>query len=654
MENPPTVMDETVVGRRSSNTPDAAESVQHVDILANARMPTAAKPNGCGCIMSECLCEPNCCRGSSKDNEIEQTYSFKMDENAKYLRRCSLDRFDFDPAFETDEPRCSHSDRAIAGNKSEQDSEVSHDCGSDAGEDGEFRSLQEFLQTNPGYKLMPERIDDQCPHMRYAEDTVTEEKVIIVFYGFHVSAEHLAPYRKMEECNCVPKLLSIIRPHQGESFLVFQCGEYTLSQWMTDISSKTADLKREVAFKILSAIAEFHEQRIVHGNLSLSTIMWFPDGSWKLLFPMFTRWDGVGYRLVSSRPQCRGACPYTAPEIRRVIRQRESGIRIDFSSDMWSFGIIACEILQDASCANLPGTSSESISEYRSSRRIYRKFKCIRDPNARKLVKKLTSPFPDDRLSCNQAVENAFFKAVRCAEPGHRWEWTVVLRNVMELRKQHKQHIEMTRQHHAESRASDVCADISIEYFRRSSNPKHEFYQRKGRRVFNIRDAWLPEKLVPLLKVREDYRLRVALTNRRESSMEALNIKNIEVSVGDGKRKQSLRLHQEDTDSLKHEVCAFLEPKKLESKRLDTVGPCFGDLDDKYVTLNILIEFTTDDDGPVQTITHKIRCRMVSPRCMMALPRFIRALCKGWRCLPTEIQGGALVLFIAAKFAVGL
>jgi len=320
---------------------------------------------------------------------------------------------------------------------------------------------------------------------------------------------------------------------------------------------------------------------------------------------------------------------------------------------MWSFGIIACEILQDPSCARSPGQGAAPVcDDYRSSRRIYRRIKLVQGANATQLVMSLTAPAPSKRMTCKEATENAFFIPVRNPDLDLRThqKWTAVLKSVIQLQ---RQHIELTRKHHAESRASDICADVSMEYFRRCSNPDDPFHVRKGRKVFNIRDSLLLQKSVPLLKVRDKYRLRVALTNRQGSSVEALQIRSIEVSVRDG-RARSLFLKPVSTDSLKHEVCAFLDLDKLESERLETIGPCFGDLDEKYVALNVVIKFTTDGDGPVQRIRQEIWCRMVSPKCVMVLPRLLRVASKGWRCLPTEVRGGALMLFIAAKFAVGL
>lgn len=648
MENLLDIKDEVVVGRRPSNTPDTSQSIQQIETSANAQMATDAEQNSRGCTLGESPSEPSCSRRGTQDNGIEPVYSFELDEDAKFLRRSSLDRFDFQSDPDIDEPECSQSEIRAIANVPNQHLQICP-TGNNANGDEEFLSLNEFLQNSQRYQLL-EIIDEMCPYMRYAKDTSSDEKVIIISYRFRVSAEHLAPYRKMEECNSVPKLLSIIRPDDAQSFLVFQCGEYTLSDWMRDRSSRTAEQKREVLYQVLTAIADFHREEIVHGNLSLSTIMWFPDASWKLLFPMFIRNEQNVHHLVNSHWHPRSASPFTAPEVRKTISRK-----LDFPCDMWSFGVIASEILQDPSCACSlrPGAASVGgVGDYCSSRRKHKRIRNVQGAKAKELVKSLTSSFPKRRLKYKDAMEDAFFKPLRNPDLDVRvhQNWTAVLNSVMQLQ---RQHIELTRKHHAESRASDICADVSMEYFRRYSNPDEPFYSRKGRKVFKIRDSWLLQKSVPLLKVRESYRLRIALTNRQGSSVEALNITSVEVSVKGG-RSQSLTRQSITADAHKHEVCAHLELDKLDSEKLKTVSPCFGELDDKYVALNVLIKFTTDGDGPVQQISQDIWCRMVSPKCIMVLPRILRAVTKGWRCLPTEVQGGALMLFIAAKFAVGL
>jgi len=78
----------------------------------------------------------------------------------------------------------------------------------------------------------------------------------------------------------------------------------------------------------------------VHGDLKPQNIMKFhPEDIWKIIdFDTATK--------LSDRTQFGYTMAYAAPE---VIRRGERGedIAIDASIDMWSFGIIACEVLNN-------------------------------------------------------------------------------------------------------------------------------------------------------------------------------------------------------------------------------------------------------------------------------------------------------------------
>ena len=92
--------------------------------------------------------------------------------------------------------------------------------------------------------------------------------------------------------------------------------------------------------QVLEAVAELHAQRIVHGNLDPSHIVWFPtDFAWKLvnLDTASTIGDEVLLGHITSRR-------YVAPEIRRALVQQSKKIRLERASDMWAVGVMAFEV----------------------------------------------------------------------------------------------------------------------------------------------------------------------------------------------------------------------------------------------------------------------------------------------------------------------
>ena len=106
--------------------------------------------------------------------------------------------------------------------------------------------------------------------------------------------------------------------------------------------SQTAD--GDCVVQILRSLECIHSQGIVHGHLDPSHIMWFSaDSTWKLI------------GLSSASPTGEPAVPsnagrFACPELTRTVRQGPKQIGMEPSMDMWSFGVVAFEVLTCKSC----------------------------------------------------------------------------------------------------------------------------------------------------------------------------------------------------------------------------------------------------------------------------------------------------------------
>ena len=95
-----------------------------------------------------------------------------------------------------------------------------------------------------------------------------------------------------------------------------------------------------VCVQILEALDYLHGHGIVHGHLHSSHVMWFSeDFCWKLV--------SLGYagRAEELSIPCRCGSPYDPPELTRALMRHPRHISLERSMDMWSFGMLAFEIL---------------------------------------------------------------------------------------------------------------------------------------------------------------------------------------------------------------------------------------------------------------------------------------------------------------------
>ena len=95
--------------------------------------------------------------------------------------------------------------------------------------------------------------------------------------------------------------------------------------------------------QILMGLADIHGCNVVHFDLKPKNIMWFSkEHKFKLL-------DLGSSVFTGSRSHQCTTLNYTAPEVVQAA-QRRRRVVVEASADMWSFGMIAIEVLAGVFC----------------------------------------------------------------------------------------------------------------------------------------------------------------------------------------------------------------------------------------------------------------------------------------------------------------
>ena len=235
------------------------------------------------------------------------------------------------------------------------------------------------------------------------------------------------------------------------SCLVLERGSYTLSDRTAERSmSFTEQLvtlyqvdhlvivrnRSPTGRQVLEALEYLHAQGITHGNLTPSHIVWSTtEFAWKLTGLECASKEGEAARH-------RGSRPCASPEVIQSKRRGKESMALGPAADMWSFGVIAFEVLTSASPMldvslqhesvlsgssvidagairegidrklSLPAATIErSPQESPSAERKDRNRQATEAQNLR-FVLSLLQENPDERRTATQAKHDALFRSV--------------------------------------------------------------------------------------------------------------------------------------------------------------------------------------------------------------------------------------------------
>jgi len=262
----------------------------------------------------------------------------------------------------------------------------------------ECQELDNVLDSTTRYRISKEVMAGE-PNVRFATDTHSGARVILALYRRNVYCDHGDFLERFKNCKHLPEVLDANQLSNGWWYLVFDRGDFTLSEWMT--KKHIPQSRKQVLAEILEALVDLHDHGIMFGNLKPSTLMWFSsDQSWKFLGPYLSL-------EVASKTLDSYSRRYTAPELIRHERWRSKHYPKHMAW-MWSFGVIAFEVLSGRRFHGKRATL-QAVGKFLIGKEPLPSLSRIREPNGQIILKKLLSLDPRKRPTAKEALENIFF-----------------------------------------------------------------------------------------------------------------------------------------------------------------------------------------------------------------------------------------------------
>ena len=196
-----------------------------------------------------------------------------------------------------------------------------------------------------------------------------------------------------------------------------------------------------------------------------------------------------------------------------------------------------------------------------------------------------------------------------------------------------------------ESRVSNIVLSLSVHNFVDESE--------LGSKVFTMKDDGIDTQPIFLLCVRRSYLLHVSVEHQYFSNAPFLGIKRLDVLPDDGQRT-ALQIIKSIATETKLEAVGVFNPDQCDSTKLQLVSPFAGDLQQKYVAVELLVGVVSEV-GSTQELDMKVQffCRMHSSDCQFLCRKFMRFAAHEWERTPQWIKVLSREAAVSAGVAIG-
>lgn len=211
-----------------------------------------------------------------------------------------------------------------------------------------------------------------------------------------------------------------------------------------------------------------------------------------------------------------------------------------------------------------------------------------------------------------------------------------------------KRILSITQRTEDEIRSANLMTTIVVEEFIKG-DPRSPFHLRVGQEAMTMGDDYLKNEEIFLLNLSRDYRLRVKLKHRYRREASVHKIKSIRVKPQDG-MELNLEIKEVQSASGDHEVLALFKPEQHHSAKLISLSQEWGEIEDKYVRLKVVVEIATktSPSKPVE-LRGVVFCKMVTPDDPLLFKRAAKFVSDKWRRAPQWIRTGARGAVILSK-----
>lgn len=222
--------------------------------------------------------------------------------------------------------------------------------------------------------------------------------------------------------------------------------------------------------------------------------------------------------------------------------------------------------------------------------------------------------------------------------------------------------LELTQLSSQQIASANLMTAIQVECPRSNANSNDLASEGECREVFSFSDDFLPDNPVFVMRIRESYRLRITLVHDRMAQIPIRRVVGVRVQLPEQETdalageqsNETLFTEQISFDTEKCEAIALLDPILLNYTRLLTLSPMTGEIDEKYVRLDLVITVSLSVEA-TQTfdLKHRIYCQIVSPDHRSNMQKFVRRCRKQWERFPQWMRDGARASVFFASLTLG-
>lgn len=202
-----------------------------------------------------------------------------------------------------------------------------------------------------------------------------------------------------------------------------------------------------------------------------------------------------------------------------------------------------------------------------------------------------------------------------------------------------------------ESLSANLIVVIVIEEYVGNREASVALKDSAWKKVLTMRDDNMQDDPIFMLVVGRIYRLRVSLRHKHRSQATFRQISGVTAKAPDAEAK-TLDIIEITPACNGHEVVALFNATEIGSDRLMQVSPMSGELEKKYVMLDVRVSLSIEEAEEVQSLLDlngRVVCNMVANDALLEARRIVRWAREQWDQGPQWMRDGARGAIILAE-----